>query len=139
MTSISLPSDMPRIPVSWGELLDKITILEIKQQRIVSESAQVNIRAELSLLQEAATPLLRSQEAMPRLQAELRTVNEMLWEIEDKIRDKEHAQMFDAEFVALARSVYRRNDERAALKKKINEISGSPLVEEKSYRHGGDG
>jgi Family of unknown function (DUF6165) len=123
----------PYIPVSWGELLDKITILEIKRQHIVSESAQVNIRAELSLLEEVAAPMLMSQKEIGRLQSELKSVNEALWTIEEKIRGKEHAQMFDAEFVALARSVYKRNDERAALKKKINDISGSHLVEEKSY------
>jgi len=130
----SRPLSTPRIPVSWGDLLDKITILEIKRQRIASAAAQVNIRAELSLLEEVAASLLMSQKEVGRLQSELKTVNEALWEIEEKIRGKEHAQMFDAEFVALARSVYRRNDERAALKKKINDISGSHLVEEKSYR-----
>jgi hypothetical protein len=129
----SSPLSTPRIPISWGELLDKITILEIKRQRIASAAAQVNICAELSLLEEVAASLM-SQKEVGRLQSELKTVNEALWEIEEKIRGKEHAQMFDAEFVALARSVYRRNDERAALKKKINDISGSHLVEEKSYR-----
>lgn len=139
MTSQGPASVAPTISVSWGELLDKIAILEIKQERIASDAAQSNIRAELSLLRDAAAPLLNANREIQLLQVELKAVNEALWTIEDDIRGKEHAQSFDAEFIALARSVYRKNDERAALKKKINAISGSRIVEEKSYRHGEGG
>ncbi|HEU4431639.1 MAG TPA: DUF6165 family protein [Myxococcota bacterium] len=120
-------------PISPGELLDKLTILRLKAERIREPTPLGNVQRELALLEatwrEALPPAcdLREEEAA------LARVNEALWEIEDAIRACEAAQRFDAEFVALARSVYQRNDERAALKRRVNAKLGSTLVEEKSY------
>ena len=125
--------DAPLAPISWGELLDKITILEIKDARVGDAAKLVNIRNELALLTGIAAPVLGEAQVAPLL-ARLKAINEALWEIEERIRDKEEAQAFDADFVALARSVYHTNDERAAVKKQINLAVGSSLVEEKSYR-----
>lgn len=121
------------VPVSYGELIDKITILEIKSERIKDSAKLVNVRVELDLLNEtwAQAPASRTDIAEER--GALRAVNEALWDIEDHIRVKEKAKAFDAEFIELARSVYVRNDERAAVKRAINEKLGSTLVEEKSY------
>ena len=121
-------------PVSYGELIDKITILEIKAERIRDAAKVANVRTELDLLDAtwAAHPASRSDIAAERIA--LRAVNEALWDIEDHIRIKEKAKAFDAEFIELARSVYIRNDERAAVKRAINEKLGSTLVEEKSYQ-----
>jgi hypothetical protein len=121
------------VPVSYGELIDKITILEIKSERIKNASKLANVRVELDLLNGTwqADSTARSDIAAER--DALRRVNEALWDIEDRIRVKEKAKAFDAEFIALARSVYIRNDERAVIKRAINEKLGSTLVEEKSY------
>ncbi|WP_431636565.1 DUF6165 family protein [Dyella sp. KULCS107] len=121
-------------PVSFGELIDKITILEIKSQQIRDEVKLANVRTELDLLSAtwAAHPASRTDIADER--ARLLTVNQALWDIEDHIRLKEKAQAFDAEFIELARAVYFRNDERAAVKREINLKLGSQLVEEKSYQ-----
>ncbi|AOH86253.1 hypothetical protein AWL63_22105 [Sphingomonas panacis] len=122
----------PAVPVSWGELLDKITILEIKRARIARPEARANVEKERSLLDAiGASALGRADVAA--LFAELRAVNEALWEIEDAIREKEAEARFGAEFIQLARSVYQRNDERAAIKRRINALLESDLVEEKSY------
>jgi len=122
----------PRAPVSWGELIDKITILEIKVARLVQPAARANAQKELALLRDVATSprLAHISEETTRL----REVNEALWEVEEKLRDKERRSEFDAEFIALARSVYRRNDERAVIKRRINTRLESELVEEKSYK-----
>jgi len=121
------------VPVSYGELIDKITILEIKSERIKNAAKLANVRVELDLLngtwQEdpaASTDIAAERDALHR-------VNEALWDIEDRIRLKEKAKSFDTEFIELARSVYIRNDERAEIKRAINEKLGSTLVEEKSY------
>ena len=120
----------PQVPVSWGELLDKITILRIKQARIASAEARRNVARELGLLDDiAAEAKGRARGLVDALQA----VNEELWEIEDAIREREAAGDFGGRFVALARSVYRKNDRRAAIKREINRQLGSALVEEKSY------
>jgi hypothetical protein len=121
-------------PVSYGELIDKITILEIKSERIGDAAKLANIRTEHDLLTAswAAHPASRPDIAAER--AQLRAVNEALWDIEDRIRVKEKAKAFDTDFVELARSVYVRNDERAAVKREINLKLGSTLVEEKSYQ-----
>jgi hypothetical protein len=125
------PHPIPHAPVSWGELIDKITILEIKCARLTSHSAIANAARELALLRDIAEPVLaETRELSQRLKA----LNETLWEIEDKIRDKEAAKEFDAGFITLARSVYQTNDERGALKKEINLLLKSELSEEKSYR-----
>ena len=121
------------VPISPGELIDKITILEIKSQRM-SDAAKLNtVRTELALLNATwqASPFSKTD-----ISAEwtgLREVNARLWDIEDDIRDKERAGQFDARFIELARAVYVTNDERAAIKRRINAKLGSLLVEEKSY------
>lgn len=121
------------VPTSPGEFLDKLTILEIKAARIRDAAKLENVRRELAALRAtwAASPLAARDVAA--LVGELRGVNEKLWEIEDGIREKEAARLFDAEFIELARSVYRTNDRRAALKRELNVLLGSELVEEKSY------
>jgi hypothetical protein len=122
------------VPVSFGELIDKLTILEIKDARIGDAARRANVRTELDLLASTweAAPASRTDIAAER--ARLRAVNEALWDIEDHIRLKEKARAFDAEFIELARSVYIRNDERAAIKREINQKLGSTLVEEKGYQ-----
>jgi len=122
------------VPLSPGELLDKITILRIKSARMSDATKLANVRLELQLLEQtwrdcgAAIPEVAADEA------ELQRVNEALWDIEDKIRDKELAGEFDAGFIELARAVYVTNDERAAVKKRVNLTLGSRIVEEKSYK-----
>jgi Family of unknown function (DUF6165) len=121
------------VPISPGELVDKITILEIKSQRMTDAAKLHNVRTELALLTDTwrASPFSATD-----VRAEwdaLREVNGRLWDIEDRIRDRERDGDFGAEFIELARAVYVTNDERAALKKKINTRLGSTLVEEKSY------
>jgi hypothetical protein len=124
------------IEVSCGELLDKLTILEIKSRRIPDPAKQANIRRELEQLEAAWRGLPNPGDAreIARLRQALTEVNERLWVIEDDIRDKERAGQFDADFIALARSVYRTNDARAALKKEVDQLLGSRLTEEKSYQ-----
>ena len=124
----------PLVPVSWGELLDKITILEIKAERIGDAAKVANVRTELDMLDATWSAHAASGTGIGDERARLRAVNEALWDIEDRIRMKEKAKAFDAEFIELARSVYVRNDERAAIKREINAKLGSTLVEEKSYQ-----
>jgi hypothetical protein len=121
-------------PVSFGELLDKIAILQIKSERMTDPAKLANVRHELSALEStwSAHPAARTDIA--RLRLDLKAVNERLWVIEDDIRIKEKAQAFDQEFIALARAVYFENDERARIKKDINLALGSAYVEEKSYQ-----
>ncbi len=123
----------PMTPVSWGELIDKITILEIKAERLTDAAKRANVVTELTLLAQIAAPARQSEE-VTALTAALKAVNEALWEIEDHIRDKEAAQQFDARFIELARAVYVTNDRRAALKRDLNRVLSSGLVEEKSYK-----
>jgi hypothetical protein len=122
------------VPIAYGELIDKITILEIKSERIRDAAKLHNVRLELDLLNETwyADPASRIDIVAER--TTLRAVNEALWDIEDDIRRKEKAKAFDAAFIELARAVYIRNDERAAIKRAINLKLGSTLVEEKSYQ-----
>jgi hypothetical protein len=121
------------VPVSHGELIDKITILEIKAARMSDPAKLANVRTELDLLSRTWAQAAESTIDIAVERARLKAVNEALWDIEDRIRLKEKARAFDAEFIELARSVYVRNDERAASKREINEKLGSTLVEEKSY------
>ena len=121
----------PNVPVSWGELLDKITILQIKAERMDDASKRANVVTELTLLSDIAGPALKEAAG---LVGDLKGINEALWDIEDKIRDKELAGAFDAEFIELARAVYFTNDRRAAVKRQINLALNSALVEEKSYK-----
>jgi len=121
------------VPVSPGELLDKITILRIKSSRMSDAQKLANVRVELKVLEETwgASPYAKSDIAADVVA--LLQVNERLWVIEDDIRDKERAQTFDSDFIRLARAVYFENDERAAIKRRINLKLGSTIVEEKSY------
>ncbi len=121
------------IPVGAGELIDKITILTIKSERITDEAKLVNIRHELALLVKVRDQALGSFSELPQLQAALQTINEALWEIEDDIRDRERADDFGPKFIELARAVYVTNDRRAKAKRSVDEHVGSPIVEEKSY------
>ena len=122
-----------KVPISPGELIDKITILEIKAANISDATKLANVKVELQLLQETWST---SHYASTNIDAEwkqLRDVNKQLWDIEDDIRDKERQRQFDQQFIELARAVYINNDERAAVKKTINTKLGSKIVEEKSY------
>lgn len=123
---------MPLAPVSWGELLDKISILELKADRIPDAAAVANVRRELHLLEQVAEPVRATPQLAP-LVDQLRQVNRTLWDIEDDIRRKELLGAFDDGFVALARAVYQTNDRRAAIKRRINDLLGSALVEEKHH------
>jgi hypothetical protein len=121
----------PQVPISWGELIDKITILQIKSERL-DGGARANVEKELALLAAIAAPVLAGDIAA--LTAELKAVNLALWDIEDRIREHERGGDFGAGFIALARAVYRTNDARGALKRRINQALDSALVEEKSYK-----
>jgi hypothetical protein len=122
------------VPVSPGELLDKITILRIKVARIQEAAKLANVKLELALLEQTWKDSGAEAQDVALEERALQNVNERLWDIEDRIRDKEARQTFDRDFIELARAVYTSNDERAAIKKRINQQLGSRLVEEKSYR-----
>lgn len=121
-------------PVSFGELLDKIAILQIKSERMSDPAKIANVRKELEALSTTWLGHPAAQQQIPELRADLKAVNERLWEIEDDIRACEQKQDFGAEFIRLARAVYFENDERARIKKSINLALGSAYVEEKSYQ-----
>lgn len=123
-----------QVPVSWGELLDKIAILEIKQERLTDAAKLANVRAELTALMAVRDDGDGLPDEAGPVIAELRSVNTQLWDIEDAIRLCEAAGDFGDRFVALARSVYFTNDRRAALKRALNTLLDSELVEEKSYQ-----
>ena len=123
----------PRVPVSWGELIDKIAILEIKTERLRAPAARDNAAHELALLRSVLAELAEPPPGMAALRGELAAANRRLWDIEDEIRRKEAAQSFDDDFIALARSIYRTNDERSRIKRAINELLGSKIIEEKQY------
>ena len=123
----------PQVPISWGELFDKITILQIKLENLTSNNALKNVERELKKLQSISTQYCPRIMETTELEGELRQINQQLWDIEDKIRDKERHNDFDDEFIQLARSVYITNDERSRIKRNINDMLGSELVEEKSY------
>ncbi len=121
------------IPVAPGELLDKITILRIKVARIEDPGKRANAATELAMLEAVQTRDVEPSDRLNGLEADLKAVNEALWDIEDSIRDHERARNFGKGFVELARAVYHQNDRRAALKREINLLLGSDIVEEKSY------
>lgn len=131
--SQSTESNPILIEVGPGELIDKITILHIKSERMDDEDKLRNVRHELAVLEAARREHLPALPALRTLEAELKAVNEALWVIEDDIRDCEARRDFGPAFIELARSVYKQNDRRAALKKEINLLTGSSIVEEKSY------
>jgi hypothetical protein len=122
------------VPISPGELLDKLTILRIKQVRILDAGKLANVKLELALLEQTWRDCGGAARDVALDERALQNVNERLWDIEDRIRDKEAKQSFDRDFIELARAVYLANDERAAIKKRINIQLGSRLIEEKSYR-----
>jgi len=126
--------DIIQVPVSPGEVLDKITILEIKSERMDDPVKVANVRRELQLLLDTWRQSVEDDETIRRIHAELKSINESLWQIEDDIRDKELAREFDERFIELARSVYVTNDQRANAKKELNIYLGSEIIEEKSYK-----
>ena len=123
----------PVVPVSWGELLDKVAILEIKRVRLRAPEAVANAERELAALAPALATLASAPAELQEFRAALAAVNQRLWTIEDRIREQEAAGDFGSVFVTLARSVYRENDERGRIKRAINTLLGSALVEEKQY------
>ena len=127
------------VPVSFGELLDKIAILQIKSERMSDAAKLANVRNELNALETTWAAHPAAAQDIAGLRADLKAVNERLWVIEDDIRIKEKAQAFDDEFIHLARAVYFENDTRARVKKDINLALGSAYVEEKSYQDYGSG
>ncbi len=122
------------VPVSPGEVLDKITILEIKSERMSDAAKLANVRAELQLLRATWEQSVAVDDTIEQLHRQLKEVNEALWVIEDDIRDKERAGEFDQGFIDLARSVYVTNDRRSRIKKQLNLHLGSDIIEEKSYQ-----
>ena len=123
-----------KVPISPGELLDKITILRIKSRRMTDPAKVANVRTELRALEETWSGSAYSKIDISADVDALFAVNERLWVIEDDIRDQERAKDFGSEFIRLARAVYVENDERAAIKRRINSALGSAIIEEKSYR-----
>jgi hypothetical protein len=121
-------------PVSIGELIDKITILEIKAERITDAGKVANVRTELDGLLPLWQQQVAAQPGLAALKAQLKEINERMWDIQDRLRDKEAAQVFDDQFIQLARGVYGTNGERVKVKNEINRIAGSQLVEEKQYQ-----
>lgn len=126
--------EIPAVPTSWGEVIDKITILEIKKKNIANEAALLNVERELRMLSDLIGGFIADDPALVEMKRELREINSRLWTIEDRIREKEAGRSFDAEFIELARSVYRTNDLRAAVKRRINMHLASEIIEEKSYK-----
>ena len=124
---------IPLIPISWGELFDKITILQIKLDNIQDKNALKNIKIEYDELFKIYDNNFLEDTSAKRFLTDLKNINKKLWNIEDDIRDKERNKTFDKKFIELARSVYITNDERSRIKRNINETFGSQLIEEKSY------
>ncbi|WP_448208714.1 DUF6165 family protein [Azospirillum sp. sgz302134] len=123
----------PLVEIAIGELIDKITILQIKSEHITDPEKRKNVLFEIEILDKARRECVPESAELVQLEAELKAVNQQIWDIEDAVRDCERNKRFDDHFVALARSVYKTNDKRAAVKKKINELFNSRIVEEKSY------
>jgi hypothetical protein len=126
--------DTPTVPVSWGELIDKITILEIKLLNIKSQNALVNINKELLFLKSILNKSEEIENIIKVPMKDLSLVNMELWRVEDDLREKESLKKFDNTFIELARKVYKLNDERSVIKRHINIMLNSELVEEKSYQ-----
>jgi len=122
------------VQVSFGELIDKITILQIKKERISHAEKLKNIVKELTKLKATWNDIDQQHDNISQQITALKQVNEQLWDIEDRIRLKESAKAFDNEFIELARAVYKTNDQRATIKKQINIMLDSKLIEEKSYQ-----
>ena len=125
--------NIPKVSISWGELFDKITILQIKLENLRAKGALINVKKELDELNIIYDHSFSENDDAKQLITDLKFINEKLWDIEDRIRDKERSKSFDKSFIELARSVYFTNDDRSRIKKKINNFFGSELIEEKSY------
>lgn len=125
--------NIPHIPISWGELFDKITILQIKLENLHDKNALKNVRIEHNQLIKIFENEFLNNTIANQLLTDLKQINQKLWKIEDKIRDMERSKTFNEEFIKLARKVYFTNDERSHIKRNINETFGSELIEEKSY------
>jgi len=123
----------PNIPISWGELFDKKTILQIKLKNLKTKIALKNVKTEHDQLNTIFNKNFSKNINAKKLLLDLKKVNQKLWDIEDLIRDKERNKTFDNDFIKLARSVYFTNDDRSRIKRNINETFGSELIEEKSY------
>jgi hypothetical protein len=132
-TITSCSTTTVKVDISPGELIDKITILEIKLERITDARKQANVAFELRVLHQACDPSWDQSSDLVAVKSGLKAINTRLWDIEDQIRDCEREKDFGPRFIELARSVYKSNDHRAALKREINELLGSRLIEEKSY------
>ena len=130
----SVATESALVRVSWGELIDKVTILEIKQERMSSPEALKNVSLELDALRAPLEAALKVFPDAARLKDKLADINRVLWDIEDAIRLKEGQKLFDTEFIELARSVYKTNDIRASIKREVNLAMKSSLTEEKSYQ-----
>ena len=130
--------ETPYVAVSWGELIDKISILEIKKDKIKEIKALKNIDSELNILMEFYNKKIDIKNILSNYKNELKEVNLELWEIEDKIREKERKKEFDADFIQIARMVYIKNDYRSVLKRKINITLKSEIVEEKNHKFGNE-
>lgn len=126
--------EIPAVPTSWGEVIDKITILELKKENIAEGQALLNVEKELVMLSSFVDGIIAGDPALSGMKRELFDINSRLWVIEDRIREKEAVRTFDEEFIELARSVYRTNDLRAAVKRRINLHLNSAILEEKSYK-----
>ena len=124
---------IPLIPISWGELFDKLTILKIKLTKLKDKNALWNVKTEHDQLIKIYNKNFLQSSNAKLLISDLKQINEKLWDIEDKIREKERNKTFDEEFIELARNVYMTNDQRSSIKRNINEIFGSKIIEEKSY------
>jgi len=121
-------------PVSWGELIDKFTILLIKSERMADAAKVANVRRELVALQPLRDQSLKAHPELAECESELKAINELIWDVEDEIRDCERQQDFGPRFIELARAVYHENDRRALVKRRINGLLESGLIEEKSYQ-----
>ena len=134
MTSKSIGQlKSPYIPVSWGELFDKISILEIKKEKAADQTSLKNVNNELGILREVIPENVLAHEEIYRLRIQLKTINQNIWDIEDEIRIKESFNDFSQSFIVLARNTYLFNDNRASIKRKINNILNSKIIEEKIY------
>lgn len=125
---------MPLLPVAWGEVFDKLTILQIKADKLQNPTQRANVTRERHQIDQVVGDLTRFPAGLPALVQALKDINTQLWDVEDGKRDCERRQCFDDRFVQLARQVYFGNDQRAAIKRQINTLLGSALVEEKSYQ-----
>lgn len=125
---------MPQLPVAWGEVFDKLTILQIKAEKLSDAGKRTNVEKERDAITEVVGDMERFPTELPALVQSLKEINAQLWDVEDGKRDCERRQCFDDSFVQLARQVYFGNDKRAVIKRQINELLGSALLEEKSYQ-----